>query len=646
MSRSEEPVTEALYRRYRPDTFEDMVGQNHVTDTLQRALSNGRASHAYLFSGPRGCGKTTSARILARCLNCAEGPTDTPCGKCPSCLDLAVGGPGSLDVVEIDAASNRGVDDARELRERAAFAPARDRYKVFVLDEAHMVTREGFNALLKIVEEPPPHVKFIFATTEPEKVIGTIKSRTHHYHFRLVPPEVLVPYLENICEREGISPEPGVLDLVVRAGGGSVRDSMSVLDQLLAGSHDEVIEYAPSVALLGYTDANLLDNMIDALAEADGGKVFDLIEQVVASGHDPRRFADDLLQRVRDLVICALAPGQAGDIMPHLPADQLERMLSQANAAGSRVLSRQADMIEEALRTMVGATSPRLQLELLAARLLADKEEAPAAAPAPVPSSSPSPRETAPVRERRPSESPRAGRSEAPTEAARSAPAPAQGPSTAPAGAPAQPEPAPAPARKSSPPAATTPTEGDVPWEDIVARVNETSRVSGAIVRNAKARALPGKIVALLAPPHMVARVEAQLGAVQNAVDTVMGPGWSVQLDDGKAPDPKVMPAEPAPEPTKPAARVTPTPRPVAQTTPAPEPEWTPGPEPEPEYEPAPAPVPEPDSVPDPVPDFGDDDQGDASLDDETITNPTRSAEELVLEILGGRVIEGEGSGF
>ncbi|MCH9276777.1 DNA polymerase III subunit gamma/tau [Bifidobacterium amazonense] len=365
----------ALYRRYRPDTFDGVIGQDQVTIPLMRALDAGKLTHAYLFSGPRGCGKTSSARILARCINCAKGPTSHPCGECASCKDLATGGPGSIDVVEIDAASHNGVDDARELRERAGFAPARDRYKIFILDEAHMVTQQGFNALLKIVEEPPEHVMFIFATTEPDKVIGTIRSRTHHYPFRLVPAEIMGPYLETICEKESIKPEPGVLKLAMRAGGGSVRDTLSVLDQLMVGAVDGVISHDSAVALLGFTPEALIGEAIDAVIDRNGEALYGVIQKVVVGGFDPRRFVEDLLARVRDLLVLTLAGERAETVMSDTAeGEDMADLQRQAGALGLGALTAMADTINTTLGAMTGAISPRMRLELLAARLLASRE--------------------------------------------------------------------------------------------------------------------------------------------------------------------------------------------------------------------------------------------------------------------------------
>ncbi len=360
----------ALYRRYRPDTFAQVIGQEHVTEPLQRALVNNRVNHAYLFSGPRGCGKTTSARILARALNCAQAPVAEPCGVCESCRDLATGGPGTIDVIELDAASHGGVEDARDLRERAFFAPVSSRFKIYIVDEAHMVTTAGFNALLKLVEEPPPHVKFIFATTEPDKVIGTIRSRTHHYPFRLVPPKVLSSYLAGVCESEGIAVENGVLPLVVRAGAGSVRDSLSVLDQLLGGAAEDGVSYRQAAALLGYTPDSLLDEMLDAFAAGDSRGVFAGVDKVIEVGQDPRRFAEDLLRRLRDLVIVAAVPDALTSGLVDVAADQGERLSSQAAALGPGELTRAAEVIAAGLTEMRGTTAPRLYLELMCARVL------------------------------------------------------------------------------------------------------------------------------------------------------------------------------------------------------------------------------------------------------------------------------------
>ena len=361
----------ALYRKYRPSVFADVIGQEHVTLPLSNALSGDRTHHAYLFSGPRGCGKTSSARIMARSLNCVEGPTPTPCGKCQSCTDLVANGPGSLDVIEIDAATHGLVDDARDLRDKAFFAPVQSRYKIYIIDEAHQLGTGAANALLKVVEEPPPHVIFIFATTEPEKLISTIRSRTHHYPFRLVPPGILVAHLEKICNAEGVKVAKGVLPLVVRASGGSVRDALSILGQLLAGAGSDGVSYEIAIQLLGFTDGALLDDAIDALAARDGASLFKTVDRVIESGHDPRRFTSDFLERLRDLMIVdALQQTNANSILRDLPEDQIERMRTQANQIGAANLSRAADIAAEGLTQMRGATAPRLILELICGRIL------------------------------------------------------------------------------------------------------------------------------------------------------------------------------------------------------------------------------------------------------------------------------------
>ncbi len=360
----------ALYRTYRPATFADVVGQEHVTEPLCRALDSGRINHAYLFSGPRGCGKTSSARILARSLNCVAGPTSTPCGVCASCVALAPGGPGNLDVIELDAASHGGVDDTRDLRDKAGYSPAESRYRVFIVDEAHMVTNAGFNALLKIVEEPPEHLIFIFATTEPEKVLPTIRSRTHHYPFRLLPPQIMRGLLEKICGQEGVQVAPPVFGLVIRAGGGSPRDCLSVLDQLLAGAGADGVTYERALALLGVTDVALIDESVDALSAGDGAALFSAVERLVDAGHDPRRFAVDLLERLRDLILLQAVPDAADRGLVEAPGDQVERMRGEVARIGPATLTRYAETVHAALGEMRGTTSPRLLLEVMCARML------------------------------------------------------------------------------------------------------------------------------------------------------------------------------------------------------------------------------------------------------------------------------------
>ncbi|HEY2578133.1 MAG TPA: DNA polymerase III subunit gamma and tau [Streptosporangiaceae bacterium] len=505
----------ALYRRYRPATFAEVKGQEQVTEPLTRALKAGRISHAYLFSGPRGCGKTTSARILARSLNCVQGPTPEPCGVCDSCVALAPNGPGSIDVIEIDAASHGGVDDARDLRERAFYAPVSGRFKVYIIDEAHMVTREGFNALLKLVEEPPAHLKFVFATTEPEKVIPTIRSRTHHYPFRLVPPATLRQLLSDILAREGVSYEPEALQLVIRAGAGSARDSLSVLDQLLAGADESGLAYEKTAFLLGYTDASLLDEVTEAFATPDGAAVFHVIDRVVEAGLDPRRFAADMLDRFRDLIVLSAVPDADRTGLIDAPADRLERMHAQAEKFGQAELTRAAEVLSDGLVQMRGATAPRLLLELMCAQVLLPGastdhsalltrlerlERGAASTPRPAADAEPSaPPSRAPQPPRTEPAPPRSAPQPPPrtTEPAR-APRPAAEP-------PAAPQAATPPARSAAPPprSATPPSDAGAlqqDWEAVLDAVKGVRRVAWILLRNATVQSLADGVLTVRFP--------------------------------------------------------------------------------------------------------------------------------------------------
>ncbi|MBF9134912.1 DNA polymerase III subunit gamma and tau, partial [Plantactinospora sp. S1510] len=575
----------ALYRKYRPRTFAEVIGQEHVTEPLSQALRSGRLNHAYLFSGPRGCGKTSSARILARSLNCEQGPTPEPCGVCGSCKSLATDGAGSIDVIEIDAASHGGVDDARELRERAFFAPASSRFKIYVIDEAHMVSTQGFNALLKLVEEPPEYVKFIFATTEPEKVLGTIKSRTHHYPFRLIPPGVLRPYLEQLASAEGAKIEPAVFPLVVRAGGGSARDSLSVLDQLIAGAGPEGVSYARAVALLGVTDAALIDEMCDALAAGDGAAAYATVDRVAEAGHDPRRFASDLLERLRDLIVIQQVPDAAAKGLIDGPADQIERMAAQAERLGPATLSRCADIVHNGLVEMRGTTAPRLLLELICARMLLPGAEdstgsllqrlermerrltltGEPVAPAPAPTSAPA---TSPGRAPAPPPPPSAppvatsdssGTGSGPSSVApapsagidvRAAAGPVSGP--APVVATVDPSTPPQPARRPVSPEAVMPDPvtpdpmpaGTAPageldaaavrrvWGDVVGMVNRTNKRIAALMRDAVVRDLDGTTLVLTVKSPVLAQMLSNSASVlTDALYEELGGRWQIRCE-------------------------------------------------------------------------------------------------------------------
>ncbi|HEY6932269.1 MAG TPA: DNA polymerase III subunit gamma and tau [Marmoricola sp.] len=581
----------ALYRRYRPETFAEVIGQDHVTEPLRQALANNRVHHAYLFSGPRGCGKTTSARILARALNCAKAPTPEPCGECESCRDLARGGPGSIDVIEIDAASHGGVDDARDLRERAFFAPVHSRFKVYIIDEAHMVTTQGFNALLKLVEEPPEHLKFIFATTEPEKVIPTIRSRTHHYPFRLIPPRTLSDYLADICRREGVTIDHAALPLVVRAGAGSARDSLSVLDQLLGGAGPGGVTYEVATGLLGYTPDNLLDEVVDAFAAADGAGVFGVVDRVIESGQDPRRFTEDVLRRLRDLVIVAAVPDAPATGLIDVPDDQAERLVQQAARFGKAELVRAADTVAAGLTEMRGATTPRLLLELICARVLlpgADdgalglaarldrlerrldvaggggsepRAAAGSTAPArPAPPAAARPAAPAPA-----TEAPAPPATEAPVRPATPSPAPvAEGPAASPAPA----GPASDPQAGGSPAASPSFGLADVRriWPDLLERVKSMRRFTWILLsQNAQVIGLEGNV--LTVGFRNAGARDSFLGGgseeiLRQAAIDLIGADWRVEaiVDPSAQPgaEPPIQVTRPAVPPTAPPDEATP----------------------------------------------------------------------------------------
>lgn len=634
-------VALALYRKYRPATFSEVVGQEHVTDPLRTALAAGRVNHAYLFSGPRGCGKTSSARILARSLNCVQGPTPDPCGECNSCIGLAPNGSGTVDVVELDAASHGGVEDTRELRDKAFYAPAESRYRVFIIDEAHMVTTQGFNALLKIVEEPPEHLIFIFATTEPDKVLPTIRSRTHHYPFRLIPPGVMRSLLERNCAAEGVTVDPAVFPLVIRAGGGSARDTQSVMDQLLSGAGPDGVKYERALTLLGVTDSALINDVVDGLAAGDGAAVFGTIDRLVEAGHDPRRFASDLLDRLRDLVLLCAVPDAADRNLVSAPEDELATMSAQAERIGPAALTRYAEIVHTGLVEMRGATAPRLLLELLVSRMLLPsvsqseaallqrleqlerRPPAAIAAPGEAPAAAPA---GAPVFTRRSQQPPAAEVSQQPQPPAPARPAPAAAPvaqtpaptpapTAAPVSIPAQP---PAAAQAAAQPAAAVPPPSAAPepvapaasgmdatavrriWSELLSAVRSSSRSTEAMLTNAMVSEVDGNVVTIAHTSAPLARRLAEprnTEAIANALATVLGGTWQVKCIHGApgAGPQAVQPAKVArPAPTRPSQ--------AAQTARQPEPQRQ-APRPPADDVPPPPEPPEPDEPLPPEPD-------------------------------------------
>ncbi|MFJ5987563.1 DNA polymerase III subunit gamma and tau [Lentzea sp. NPDC092896] len=639
----------ALYRKYRPATFSEVVGQEHVTDPLRVALSAGRVNHAYLFSGPRGCGKTSSARILARSLNCVKGPTPDPCGECNSCIGLAPNGTGSVDVVELDAASHGGVEDARDLRDKAFYAPAESKYRVFIIDEAHMVTTQGFNALLKIVEEPPEHLIFIFATTEPDKVLPTIRSRTHHYPFRLIPPGVMRTLLERNCAAEGVAVEPSVFPLVIRAGGGSARDTQSVMDQLLSGAGEDGVKYERAISLLGVTDSALINDVVDGLSAGDGAAVYGTIDRLVDAGHDPRRFASDLLDRLRDLVLLCAVPDAAERNLVSAPDDEVATMSAQAERIGPAALTRYAEIVHAGLVDMRGATAPRLLLELLVSRMLlpsvsqseaallqrleqlerrppatiaAAPGEAPAQAGAPVfTRRSQQPAEPAEPEQPRQQEPPRAA-APAPVQPATPTPAPAVAPTPTPAPAaapaPAQPTPAASAAPAAAPIAPPQPAASSASgamdatavrriWSELLAAVRATSRSTEAMLTNAMVSEVDGNVVTITHTSAPLARRLAEsrnTEAIATALSSVLGGTWQVRCTHGTpgAAAQQSTPAKAArPAPTRPSQAQN-----NQQSRPQPEPQQSQAPRQPMDDVPPPPEPPEPD---DPLPPEPDDEE-------------------------------------